>query len=55
MLAEALHLPGNIQCVIDLNADVWHHRQRFGVSEEQLHGAKALGPPIDKRCFGRSH
>lgn len=39
-----------LECIIDLNAEVSHGRLQLGMSEKQLDGAQVLGSLIDQRC-----
>lgn len=48
-------LLGDLESIIDLDAEVPHRRFQLGMSEEQLHSAKVLGAPIDQSRLRPSH
>ena len=55
MVTSDFRLLGDLEGVIDLDAEVPHGRLELGVSQEQLHGAQVLGAPVDQRRFGSTH
>ena len=53
--ASDFRLLGDLESIIDFDAEVPYRRFKLGVSEEQLHSAKVLGAPIDQRRLRPSH
>jgi hypothetical protein len=53
--ASDFRLLGDLESIIDFDAEVPYRRFQLGVSEEQLHGAEVLGAPIDQRRLRPAH
>src|SRR5438477_12902324 len=54
-ISQYLGLLGNLESVVDLDAEIPNCAFEFRVPEQQLNGSEISGPPIDHRSFRTSH